>query len=74
MSGLVSAQARCATVTTVAYPGMSVVNLVFNKELPFRSPDKGLTVNALSANVNVLGLAALNAIVASSESDIGTCP
>jgi len=141
LSGLVSAHALCANVTTVAFPGRStatastadatvailsiptitmrliqssstttcagstgsttidylkvgntvvianhtqvapntgatvgVVSLVLNEQIPFTSPDKGLTVNAVHLRVNTLGLATVNVIVASSESDITNCP
>lgn len=50
------------------------VSLVLNEEIPFSTPDDGLTVNAVHATVDALGLARTNLIVASSESDIGNCP
>ncbi|HEV7755127.1 MAG TPA: ice-binding family protein [Mycobacteriales bacterium] len=141
VSGLVSAHALCANVTTVAFPGKStatastadttvaiagiptvtmrtiessstttcsgstgsatieflkvgntvvigapgrpapntginvgVVSLVLNEQIPLTTPDKGLTVNAVHLKVNTLGLAVVDVIVASSESDIGNCP
>ena len=66
-----------ATRTTVApNTGITVgnVSLVLNEQIPFHTPDDGLTVNAIHAKVNVLGLAQTNVVVASSESDIGNCP
>jgi hypothetical protein len=142
LSGLVSAHALCANVTTVAYPAKStatastadttvaiagiptvtmrlieskstttcagstgsttiaylkvgntvvigqpnspapnttvsvgVVSLVLNEQIPFTNrPDDGLTVNAVHLKVNTLGLAKVDVIVASSESDIANCP
>ncbi len=53
---------------------VGVVKLVLNEQIPFHTPDDGLTVNAIHATVNVAGLATTNIIVASSESDIGNCP
>jgi hypothetical protein len=50
---------------------VGVVSLVLNEQIPFTTPDNGLTVNAIHATV-ALGLA--NVVVASSESDIGNCP
>ena len=48
--------------------------LVLNEQFPFSTPDKGLTVNAVHATFNALGLARVDVVVASSESDIGNCP
>jgi hypothetical protein len=53
---------------------VGVVKLVLNEQTPVSGPDKGLTVNAVHLTVNSLGLAAVNIIAASSESDIGNCP
>ena len=53
---------------------VGVVSLVLNEQIPFTSPDKGLTVNAIHLSVNALGLAVVNVVVASSESDISHCP
>jgi len=53
---------------------VGVVSLVLNEQIPFHGPDDGLTVNAIHAKVNVLGLATTNVVIASSESDIGNCP
>ena len=53
---------------------VGVVKLVLNEQLPFSTPDKGLTVNAVHATVNTIGLAKVDLIVASSKSDIGNCP
>ncbi len=53
---------------------VGVVSLVLNEQIPFSTPDEGLTVNAVHLSVNVLGLATTNIVVASSESDIGNCP
>jgi hypothetical protein len=64
-------------LTTVApNTGITVggVSLVLNEQIPFSTPDDGLTVNAVHIRVNVAGLALVNIVVASSESDIGNCP
>ncbi|QFY13380.1 VWA domain-containing protein [Nonomuraea phyllanthi] len=53
---------------------VGVVKLVLNEQIPFTTPDKGLTVNAVHITVNALGLAKTNVVLASSESDIGNCP
>jgi hypothetical protein len=66
-----------ATRTTVAPNTMITVgpvSLVLNEQIPFNTPDKGLTVNAIHLSVNAAGLAKTNIVVASSESDIGNCP
>jgi Integrin beta chain VWA domain len=52
---------------------LGVVKLVLNEQTPVSGADKGLTVNAVHLTVNALGLAAINVIAASSESDIGNC-
>jgi hypothetical protein len=60
------------TVITVG-----VVRLVLNEQIPFSTPDNGLTVNAVHVTASVLGLGGLlaaNVTVASSKSDIGNCP
>jgi hypothetical protein len=50
------------------------VSLVLNEQIPFSSPDKGLTVNAIHVKVaGLLGLAKTDVVIASSESDIGNC-
>ncbi|MEV0970884.1 vWA domain-containing protein [Microtetraspora glauca] len=53
---------------------VGVVKLVLNEQIPFTTPDKGLTVNAVHITVDALGLAKTNVVLASSESDIGNCP
>ena len=53
---------------------VGVVSLVLNEQIPFTTPDEGLTVNAVHLSVNVAGLARTNVVIASSESDIGNCP
>ncbi len=53
---------------------VGVVKLVLNEQIPFTTPDKGLTVNAVHVTVNALGLAKTNVVLASAESDIGNCP
>jgi hypothetical protein len=53
---------------------VGVVKLVLNEQVPFSSPDAGLTVNAVHITVNALGLAKTNVVLASSESDVGNCP
>jgi Ice-binding-like len=62
---------QVAPNTTV---NVGVVELVLNEQLPFTTPDRGLTVNAVHINVNALGLAKVNVIVSSAESDIHGCP
>lgn len=52
---------------------VGVVTLVLNEQLPFSTPDAGLTVNAIHVNVNGVNLATTNVIIASSESDIANC-
>ncbi|MGW7535974.1 choice-of-anchor P family protein [Amycolatopsis sp. NPDC054798] len=63
--------ARPAPNTTI---NLGAVSLVLNEQIPFTSPDNGLTVNAVHIRVDTLGLAKVNVIVASSESDIRDCP
>ncbi|WP_433501493.1 choice-of-anchor P family protein [Sphaerimonospora sp. CA-214678] len=53
---------------------VGVVKLVLNEQIPFTTPDKGLTVNAVHVTVNALGLAKTDVVLASAESDIGNCP
>jgi hypothetical protein len=53
---------------------VGVVKLVLNEQVPFSTPDEGLTVNAVHISVNALGLAKTDVVLASSESDIGNCP
>lgn len=65
------------SLTTIApNTGITVgpVSLVLNEQIPFSTPDDGLTVNAVHLSVNVAGLAQTNVVIASSESDIGNCP
>jgi hypothetical protein len=50
------------------------VTLILNQQLPFSSPDHGLTVNAIHVLVGLPWLANLDLTVASSESDIANCP
>jgi hypothetical protein len=60
------------TVVTVG-----VVRLVLNEQIPFSTPDNGLTVNAVHLTASVLGalgLVVADVTVASSKSDIGNCP
>ena len=45
------------------------VTLVLNQQIPLTGPDAGLTVNAVAVTVNAG--AQLNAVLGSSESDIG---
>jgi hypothetical protein len=52
---------------------VGVAKLVLNEQIPFSTPDEGLTVNAVHVTVNVLGVVTANVIVASSESDIDNC-
>jgi len=53
---------------------VGVVTLILNEQIPITSPDKALTVNAVHIKVNIAGLAVVNTIVASSQSDIANCP
>jgi hypothetical protein len=53
--------------------GVTGLNLVLNEQIPFASPDKGLTVNAIHMTFAGGGLNA-NVVIASSESDIRNCP
>jgi len=68
---VISAPTNVAPNTVVT---VGVVRLVLNEQIPFSTPDKGLTVNAVHATVNAVNLAKTNVIVSSSESDIGNCP
>jgi hypothetical protein len=52
---------------------VGIVKLVLNEQIPFSTPDDGLTVNAVHVTVNVLGAVTANVVVASSESDIDNC-
>lgn len=52
---------------------VGVVKLVLNEQIPFSTPDDGLTVNAVHVTASVLGLVTANVVAASSESDIGGC-
>ena len=49
------------------------MKLVLNEQIPFSTPDDGLTVNGVHVTVGVLGAVTVNVVVASSESDIGNC-
>jgi hypothetical protein len=53
---------------------IGVVSLILNEQIPFTGPDTGLTVNAVHIRVNTLGLAVVNVVLASSQSDIANCP
>jgi hypothetical protein len=68
---VIAVPTQVAPNTTI---NVGVVKLVLNEQLPFSTPDKGLTVNAVHATVNVVGLSKVDLIVASSKSDIGNCP
>jgi hypothetical protein len=68
---VISQPTNIAPNTTV---NVGVVKLVLNEQIPFSSPDRGLTVNAVHITVNTLGLARTDVVLASSESDIGNCP
>jgi hypothetical protein len=52
---------------------VGVVTLVLNEQIPFSTPDAGLTVNAVHEIVGVIGGVTANVIIASSESDVGNC-
>jgi Ice-binding-like len=71
-STVVIAQPTQVAPNTVVTVG--VVSLTLNEQIPFTSPDKGLTVNAVHIKVNTVGLATVDVIVASSKSDIANCP
>lgn len=49
------------------------ITLVLNEQIPVTGPDRGLSVNAVHAAVDELGLVRANVVIASSESDIGGC-
>jgi hypothetical protein len=66
--------AKPTTIAPNTRISVGVVTLVLNEQIPVTTPDRGLTVNAVHLTVNVVGLAKVNVIVASSESDIGNCP
>jgi hypothetical protein len=68
---LISKPTPIAPNTKISVAGVS---LVLNEQVPITTPDAGLTVNAVHVSVNVLGLARVNAVIASAESDIGNCP
>jgi len=68
---VIAVPTQVAPNTTI---NVGVVKLVLNEQIPFSTPDKGLTVNAVHATVNAAGLAKVDVIVASSKSDIGNCP
>jgi hypothetical protein len=68
---VISQPTSIAPNTTI---NVGVVKLVLNEQIPFTTPDKGLTVNAVHITVNALGLAQTDVVVSSSESDIGNCP
>jgi hypothetical protein len=68
---VISTPTQVAPNTTIT---VGLVKLVLNEQIPFSTPDRGLTVNAVHATLDVLGLAKVDVIVASSESDIGNCP
>jgi hypothetical protein len=68
---VISQATQVAPNTTVT---IGVVTLILNEQIPTTSPDKGLTVNAIHINVSAAGLATVNTIVASSQSDIANCP
>ncbi|GAA1965224.1 choice-of-anchor P family protein [Amycolatopsis minnesotensis] len=53
---------------------LGAVSLILNEQIPFTNPDNGLTVNAIHIKVSTLGLAKVNIVVASAESDINHCP
>jgi hypothetical protein len=65
--------ARPTTIAPNTRVTVGVVSLVLNEQIPFSTPDAGLTVNAVHVRVNAVGVATTNIVVASSESDIGNC-
>lgn len=68
---VIAVPTQVAPNTTI---NVGVVKLVLNEQISFSTPDKGLTVNAVHATVNAPGLAKVDVIIASSQSDIGNCP
>jgi ice-binding like protein len=52
---------------------VGIVKLVLNEQIPFSTPDDGLTVNAVHVLVNVVGTVTADVVIASSESDIANC-
>ncbi|WP_425546485.1 choice-of-anchor P family protein [Amycolatopsis minnesotensis] len=52
---------------------LGAVSLILNEQIPFTNPDNGLTVNAIHIKFSTLGLAKVNIVVASAESDINHC-
>ncbi|MDQ3404870.1 MAG: ice-binding family protein [Actinomycetota bacterium] len=68
---VISVPTQVAPNTSV---NVGVVSLILNEQIPFSVPDDGLTVNAVHMKVNTLGLAKVDVVVASSESDIANCP
>jgi hypothetical protein len=48
--------------------------VVLNEQLPFSTPDRGLTVNAVHVSVGSRALAGADVVLGSAESDIGNCP
>jgi hypothetical protein len=68
---VIAVPTQVAPNTTI---NVGVVKLVLNEQIPFSTPDRGLTVNAVHATVNAPGLAKVDVIIASSQSDIGNCP
>ncbi|HEY2666115.1 MAG TPA: ice-binding family protein [Actinomycetota bacterium] len=67
---VIAVPTQVAPNTTV---NVGAVKLVLNEQLPFSTPDKGLTVNAIHVSVNAGGIK-LDLVVSSSKSDIGGCP
>jgi hypothetical protein len=68
---VISTPTQVAPNTTIT---VGLVKLVLNEQIPFGTPDRGLTVNGVHATINALGLAKVDVVMASSESDIGNCP
>lgn len=68
---IISKPTPVAPNTTI---NLGILKVVLNEQLPFSTPDKGLTVNAVHVTVNGAPLATANVVLASSESDIGNCP
>jgi hypothetical protein len=68
---VISTPTHVAPNTTIT---VGLVKLVLNEQIPFGTPDRGLVVNGVHATINALGLAKVDVVVASSESDIGNCP
>jgi hypothetical protein len=73
---------RIGTTVVIAKPTAVAPNttllvgpliVVLNQQRSFTTPDKGLTVNAVSISLAAAGLAQINLVAATAESDISGC-